>query len=179
MEAHCPDGPPRILIVEPNRTYLSVLARRLTEAGFRSATALTAQDGMAELHRVPAQLVLAELHMPGTSGIELVRMIRDDAATRDLPVILITGKSEPAGPVRAYAAGADDVVLKPFHFEVLAARIARRLERARLLDSLRNDNAALDARVVTRAIELGELRERWQRSEAERRRLESLVGNAA
>jgi len=78
--------------------------------------------------------------------------------------------------VQAYAAGADDVVLKPFHFEVLAARIERRLARAKAIEELRRDNATLDARVVTRAIELGEVRARLLESEAERRRLAGMVG---
>ena len=87
------------------------------------------------------------------SGSELARLIRDEVIWRDIPVMLITGKSEPKGAIRAYEAGADDVILKPFHFEVLFARIARRIEAARSLKRLREDNAALDARVVERAIE--------------------------
>ena len=174
-----PAEAPRILIVEPNRNYLGLLARRLGEGGFRVSTASGAQSAIAELHRLPADLILAELRLQGTSGIELVRMIREDAVHRDIPVMLITGKSEPTAPVRAYEAGADDVILKPFHFEVLAARISRRLERAQSVKALRHDNAALDARVVTRAIELGEMRERWVRSEAERRRLQAMVHRAA
>jgi DNA-binding response OmpR family regulator len=61
--------------------------------------------------------------------------------------------------VRAYEAGADDVILKPFHFEVLFARIGRRIDQARAVKRLREDNAALDARVVERAIQIGELRD--------------------
>ena len=79
--------------------------------------------------------------------------------------MLITGKSKAADAVRAYAAGADDVILKPFHFEVLFARIDRRIERAPLLKRLRHDNATLDARVVERAIQVGELRDRLARLE--------------
>jgi DNA-binding response OmpR family regulator len=52
------------------------------------------------------------------------------------------------------------VILKPFHFEVLFARIDRRIDRARSLKSLRLDNATLDARIVERAIQVGELRDR-------------------
>jgi DNA-binding response OmpR family regulator len=79
--------------------------------------------------------------------------------------MLITAKSNPAGAVGAYAAGADDVILKPFHFEVLIARIGRRIERARLLKRLRDDNATLDARIVERAIQIGELRDKLARLE--------------
>ena len=98
---------------------------------------------------------------------------------RDTPIFLITGKSDREGAVQAYGCGADAVIAKPFDFDVLTARIGREIARAASLQKLRNDNAALDARVVGRAIELGEMRDRWLQSEAERRRLEQLVGRAS
>ncbi len=170
---------PRILVVDTNRSYLAVLARRLGEAGFRVATAEGGANAIAELNRLEVDLVLAELYMPRISGAELARIIRDEANWRDLPVMLITSRSRPDGPVAAYAAGADDVILKPFHFEVLFARIERRLARARAVKRLNEDKAALDARVVARAIELGEMRERLQKAESERQRLASMVQRSA
>jgi PleD family two-component response regulator len=160
---------PRVLVVEPNKTNLGVMARRLVEAGFRVSTAESGQDAAAELYRVPIDLVVAELNMPRMSGAELARLIRDEVMWRDIPVMLITGKSEPTGAVRAYEAGADDVILKPFHFEVLFARIERRIESARSLKRLREDNATLDARIVERAIQIGELKDRLAEVEAKER----------
>jgi len=154
-----PDERPRILVVEPNRTNLGVVARRLSEAGYRVTTADTGASAIAELYRLPIDLVLAELNMPRMSGAELARAIRGEVQWNDIPIMLITGKAEPKGAVRAYEAGADDVILKPFHFEVLIARIERRIEWARSVKRLREDNATLDARVVERAIQIGELRE--------------------
>lgn len=175
MGEHNPETPgerPRLLIIEPNRSYLGTIGRRLGEAGFRIATAQSAQDGLAELHRVPVDLILSELRLPGTSGVELVRMIREDAVHRHLPVLLMAGRSDPRA-IDAFKAGADGVVRKPFDFDFLAARICREIERARAVEKLQRDNAALDARVVSRAIELGEMRQRWEASEAERLRLQS------
>ena len=160
------DDRARILVVEPSKKYLSVLARRLVEAGYRVTTADSARTAVAELHRVPVDLVLAELNMPRTTGAELARLIRGEVQWRDVPVMLITGRSDPTGAVRAYEAGADDVILKPFHFEVLIARIGRRLASARSLQRLRQDNATLDARVIERAMEIGELRDRLRSVEA-------------
>jgi DNA-binding response OmpR family regulator len=154
-----PDERPRILVVEPNRNNLGVMARRLSEAGFRVTTADSGASAIAELYRLPIDLVLAELTMPRMSGAELARAIRGEVQWNDIPVMLITGKSDPKDAVRAYEAGADDVILKPFHFEVLFARIERRIDRARSVRRLQADNAALDARVVERAIQIGELRE--------------------
>jgi two-component system, OmpR family, phosphate regulon response regulator PhoB len=160
------DERPRILIVEPNKTNLAVMARRLAEAGYRITTADDGPSAIAELHRVPVDLVLAELNMPRLSGAELVRAIRGEVQWRNLPILLITGKSKPAEAVKAYEAGADDVILKPFHFEVLFARIDRRVARARSFQRLWDDNAALDARVVERAIKIGELREQLAQERA-------------
>ena len=152
------DVRPRILVVEPNRTNLGVMVRRLGPAGYRVATADCAAAGIAELYRFPVDLVVAELNMPRMSGAELTRAIRGEVQWNDIPVMLITGKAEPKGAILAYEAGADDVISKPFHFDVLFAKIDRRIERARAVKRLRDDNAALDARVVERAIEIGELR---------------------
>ena len=169
------DGAARVLIVEPNRNALAMLAKRLGEAGYRVIACENAGHATAEMLRLPVDLVLAELRMSPVSGIELTRRIRDDTALKDTPIILITGRSDSAGAIDGFGAGADDVVAKPFHFEVLAARVGRRISRARSVKELRADNATLDARVITRAIELGEIRAALQESEAERIRLQHLV----
>ncbi|HEU0309823.1 MAG TPA: response regulator [Sphingomicrobium sp.] len=172
------DGAARLLIVEPNRSALQVLATRLGDAGYRIIGCDNAGNAPAEMLRAPVDLVLAELRMDPVSGVELTRLIRDDTVLKDTPIILITGRSDNCGAVDGFAAGADDVVAKPFHFEVLAARIARRISRARSVRELRADNATLDARVVTRSIELGEIRAALQASEAERIRLQQIVSRA-
>jgi DNA-binding response OmpR family regulator len=169
----CRGETPRVLVVQPNRTYLGVLARRISDGGYRVATAETVSSAMAELQRLHVDLILCELRIPRIGGVELARMIRDDPVRRNLPILLLTGRSDSEGAVLAYKSGADTVIAKPFHFEVLIARIDREIERSRLLAKLQNDNAALDARVVGRAIELGEMRERWLASEAELRRLKA------
>jgi DNA-binding response OmpR family regulator len=168
-------GSARLLIVEPNRGALQVLAKRLGEAGYRIIACDNAGNATAEMLRVPVDLVLAELRMDKLGGVELTRRIRDNTVLKDTPIILITGRSDSSGAVDGFGAGADDVVAKPFHFEVLAARVARRIARARSVKELRADNATLDARVITRSIELGELRAAFQQSEAERLRLQQLV----
>lgn len=160
----------RILVVEPVRSYCGVLARRLTEAGYRVTAADSGASAIAVLHQVPIDLVLAELNMPRMSGAELARFVRGAVQWRDLPVMLVTGRSDPKGAVRAYEAGADDVILKPFHFEVLIARIERRIVRLRALEQLAQDKAALDARVVERALQIGELRDRLSLFEGVRAR---------
>ena len=151
------------------------MARRLSEAGYCVVACSTASDAVSEVRRAPVALLLAELRMTPTSGIELTRLVRDDPALGDVPIILINGRSDSAGACEGLNAGADDIVTKPFDFDVLVAKIVRALTRSRSMRELRQDNAMLDARVVTRAIELGEMKAALEASEIERKRLVARV----
>ncbi|GAA4009532.1 hypothetical protein GCM10022280_02990 [Sphingomonas swuensis] len=162
---------PRLLVVTPNKGHLSLLARRLGDEGYAIAAASDGAAALGELHRSTIDLVLAELVMEPMSGPQLTRAIREQVAFAHLPVLLLAGRAEPDPAVRAYAAGADDVMLKPFHFELLVARIERRLAAARQVAALRADMQAMDARAAMKAIELGELKHRMYALEAERRRV--------
>jgi len=180
LELQAPGELPRVLVIEPNRNYLGVLARRLGELGYRIVTADSAQSGLAEIYRVPVDLVLSEAVLAGTSGIELARMIRDDPVHSHLPVVLIVGRSDLKSAVLAFRAGADAVVRKPCHFEVLGACIARQLARAEAVRRLADDKAMLDAKVISRVIELRDVRDRLSAAESERQRLAAIVeGKAA
>lgn len=168
-------APPRLLIVEPSVSAMRVMANRLGEAGYRIIACPNPADALAEMHRQKIDLVVAEVRMQPMSGTDLTRMIRSDTAIRETPVLLIAGKSDKNGAIEGFGAGADDVVAKPFHFEVLLARIARRLTRAAAIERLHRDKEKLDERVTIRAIELGELREQLKNSEAERIRLSQML----
>ena len=157
-----PEERSRILLVESNRANPSIIARRLTQHVYRVITADCAAGAIAELCRRPVDLVLAALNMDRSSGAELARAIQGDVQWNDIPIMRLTGKSRPSDAVQAYSAGADDVIAKPFHFEVLFAKIERRILSARSVRRLRGDNATLDARLVERAIQIGELRHRLQ-----------------
>lgn len=165
------DRRPRLLVVSPNRSHLALLARRLGAEGYSIVTASDGGSALGEMHRSPVDLVLAELVMEPMSGPELTRAIREQAAFAEVPVMLIAGRAEPDPAVRAFEAGAEDVILKPFHFEVLVARIERRRAAAARVASLRADMEAMDARVAMKAVELGELKDRMYALEAERRQV--------
>ena len=180
FERHGAGQQPRLLVVDANRNYLGVLSRRLAEYGYRVATAESAQAGLAEMYRIPADLVLCDVELRGTNGIEFARMVRDDPVHRDVPVLLIVARSDPGAAVAAFVAGADGVIRKPCHFEVLAACIARQLKRAEALRQLTDDKAALGAKIISRVIELRETQAQLSAAEAERRRLSAIVeGRAA
>ena len=159
---------PRILVVDPKAAHRALLARRLGEEGYAVATADSAAAALAMMHRAGADLVLAELAMPTTDGVAFTRSLRGVAAWSDLPVILISGRSENDGIIRALAGGADDVVVKPFHFEVLTARIARLLERTRFSLEPGAGVVPMDGSFIEPAITFGEPKDGHPAREGER-----------
>jgi two-component system, OmpR family, response regulator len=115
-----------ILAVDDSRTNLNVLGARLGRAGYLVLLSDTGGEALDLIAAGGIDLVLLDLVMPGVSGVQVLHEVRGARETMDLPVIMITGRSEPAAAVEALAAGADDWIAKPFAFEVLEARIAQR-----------------------------------------------------
>lgn len=165
-------GPVRtILAVDDSRTNLNVLGRRLAHLGYLTALSDNGAEALDLIAARGFDLVLLDMVMPRMSGVHVLTEIRGSRATADLPVIMLTGRSDPAAAVEALAAGADDHVAKPFAFEVLAARIERVLARARRIAELKRSNATLDARIAARAMELGEAKSALAATRADRQRL--------
>ena len=160
-----------ILAVDDSRTNLTVLGGRLGQLGHLMMLSDNGREALDLIAARGIDLVLLDMVMPGISGIEVLTEVRGSHETADLPVIMITGRTEPTAAVEALAAGADDWVAKPFSFEVLTARIERTLARASRIAALKRSNAALDARIAQRAIELGEVRGELASSQADRTRL--------
>jgi two-component system, OmpR family, response regulator len=160
-----------ILAIDDSRTNLGVIGRRLAHLGYLTALADNGAEALDMIAARGFDLVLLDMVMPRMSGMHVLREIRGSRDTFDLPVIMLTGRSDPSAAVEALAAGADDHLAKPFDFDVLAARIARVLSRSRRIAELKRANAALDARVAARAIELGETRTELAATRADRQRL--------
>jgi len=135
-----------ILAIDDSRTSLSVLGQRLGQLDYRTALSDNGSEGLDLIAARGFDLVLLDMVMPGMSGLQVLHEIRSNADTADLPVIMMTGHRDPAAAIDGLAAGADDHVAKPLDFDVLAARIARVLARARRITELKRANAALDAR---------------------------------
>ena len=160
-----------ILAVDDSRTNLNVLAHRLGHLGYMVVLSDRGSEALDLISARGFDLVLLDMMMPEISGMHVLTEIRGSLDTADLPVIMITGRSDPGAAVEALAAGADDYVAKPYAFEVLAARIERTLARANRVESLKRANLALDARIAARAMELGEIRSELAASKADRTRL--------
>ncbi|RDE05911.1 response regulator [Sphingomonas aracearum] len=165
-------SPPRtILAVDDSRTALNVIGKRLAHLGYMTALCDNGPEALARIQARGFDLVLVDMAMPRMTGMQMLAELRGARETSDLPVIMMTAGGDPGVAVEALAAGADDHLAKPFDFDVLAARIDRVLARGRRIAELKRANAALDARIAARAIELGETRTELAESRADRARL--------
>ena len=160
-----------ILVVDDNPTNLMVIGRRLSRLGYCTMLCSDGPAALDLLHSRRFDLVLLDMKLRGVSGLSTLREIRATPRTADIPVLMMTARSDTGGAVAALADGADDHVAKPFDFDVLAARIDRLLARARTISELRRTNATLDARITDRAMELGEMRSLLDEALADRARL--------
>ncbi|HEU5318636.1 MAG TPA: response regulator transcription factor [Chloroflexota bacterium] len=117
----------RVLAIDDDPAVTSVLKRGLAYEGFAVDTAATGEAGLAAARERTPDLVILDVMMPGLDGWEVLRRLR--AADRRLPVVMLTAKDAPADQVKGFGEGADDYVVKPFAFEVLAARVRALLRR--------------------------------------------------
>ncbi len=122
---------PYILIVEDEAALVTLLRYNLERAGFEVGESLDGDESLTIItERIP-DLVLLDWMLPGISGIEICRQLRRNPATRNLPIIMLTARSEEADRVRGLECGADDYVAKPFSPVELIARINAVLRRIR------------------------------------------------
>jgi len=120
----------QILIVEDEKPIREMIAFGLRRAGFEVREA---EDSRAARNAVADQrpdLLLVDWMLPDTSGLELTRALKRDAATRDLPIIMLTARVEEADKVAGLDGGADDYITKPFSPRELLARVNALLRRS-------------------------------------------------
>ncbi len=116
-----------ILIIEDERDIRDVIAWNLKREGYAVLEADTAEKGLELIGRTSVDLVLLDMMLPGVDGLSALKTIRADEATRTLPVLMVTARSEDADIVAGLELGADDYVCKPFSPRVLIARIRSRM----------------------------------------------------
>jgi len=117
---------PRVLIIEDEPALLRALRINLRARGFDVITAATGREGLAEARRRPPGVVLLDLGLPDTDGIEVIRELRTWSRA---PVIVLSGRAGSGDKIGALDAGADDYVTKPFDMEELLARLRAALRR--------------------------------------------------
>jgi two-component system phosphate regulon response regulator PhoB len=121
---------PRILIVEDEEPLTLLLRYNLEAEGYLVDTVARGDDAEVRLRESMPDLVLLDWMLPGLSGIELCRRLRQRGDTQRLPIIMLTARGEETERVRGLATGADDYVVKPFSVPELLARVRALLRRA-------------------------------------------------
>jgi two-component system, OmpR family, phosphate regulon response regulator PhoB len=121
---------PVILVVEDEVPLMTLLRYNLEKQGFRVEEAGDGQEALVRVAEQRPDLVLLDWMLPALSGLEVCRQLRRRPGTRDLPIIMVTARTEDQDAVRALDTGADDYIAKPFGMESLLARIRALLRRS-------------------------------------------------
>ena len=151
-----------VMVIEDEREIRDLLRYNLERAGFRVAAAADGEDGLKQLFAARADAVVLDLMLPGRNGLEVLREVRAEPLTRDLPVLVLTARGAEMDKLLGFEHGADDYVTKPFSPRELTARLQALLRRARhahgpaVLEhaGLRVDPGARAASVDGRRLEL-------------------------
>ena len=120
----------RILVIEDEEDIRQILAYNLRQAGHELQTADCGKTGLALARGEKPELVLLDLMLPDISGLDICRQLKSDPATRDIPVIMVTARSEEIDRVVGFELGADDYVVKPFSVREVILRVQAVLRRS-------------------------------------------------
>jgi len=123
------EGAKRVLVVEDEPDIAALIAYQLTREGFRVETAATGNDALAAVSRELPDLMVLDRMLPGLSGDEVLETLRTDAATRTVPVLVLTAKREQEDRIAGFELGADDYLTKPFSPRELVLRVRAILRR--------------------------------------------------
>src|SRR5229473_3220968 len=133
----------KILVVDDNQDGAALLAELLTSRGYHAVPVQHAADAENEIRRDPPDLILLDVIMPGKSGYELCRELKEDPATRLIPIVMITGLTDRQDKLRGIEAGADDFLNKPIFPEELFARVKSLLKIKEFTDELETAESVL------------------------------------
>jgi two-component system, OmpR family, phosphate regulon response regulator PhoB len=155
--------PARILVVEDEQPLVTLLTYNLEAAGFSVAIETRGDDAEIAIAESPPDLLVLDWMLPGLSGIELCRRLRQRPATKALPILMLTARGEEADRVRGLATGADDYVVKPFSVAELMARVKALMRRSNpalagdavTMGDLRLDRVARRVHRAEREVKLG------------------------
>lgn len=121
---------PTILVVEDEAAIREMLNFSLGRAGFAVQEAADARQAQDMITQDVPDLVLLDWMLPGTSGVDLAKKLRQATRTREIPIIMLTARGEEDSKIKGLEAGADDYVSKPFSIQELIARIRAVLRRS-------------------------------------------------
>jgi adenylate cyclase len=148
---------PRILVVDDTPVNTKLLADLLTAKGYAVATAASGPEALDAINRAVPDLVMLDVTMPGMSGYDVCRKLRENPATAVLPVVMVTALDPALERVKGIEAGADDFLSKPINQPELLARVRSLLRIKRLHDDLNTLNRSLEQRVQEQVAQLERL----------------------
>ncbi|NNM67464.1 MAG: response regulator [Spirochaetales bacterium] len=119
----------KILVVEDNPDILELVAYNLETEGYDVLRAMTGENGLAKVSSQKPDLLILDVMLPGINGLDVCRKLKQNEATRNMPILLLTAKSEDADIISGLEIGADDYITKPFSPKVLIARVRLALRR--------------------------------------------------
>ncbi len=125
----------RIVIIEDEPDMADLIAARLQKEHYEVFTAYDGNQGLHEIRSKQPDLVVLDIMLPGMSGTEVLKQVRNDPQLAQIPVVMLTARTEEADVVAGLQLGADDYVTKPFSMSVMMARIEAVLRRRGVKDS--------------------------------------------
>jgi len=115
-----------VLVIDDEKDLVRLLRHNLEKAGYKVASAPSAESGLKKLRQSEADLLILDIMLPGMDGLEFLRALRRES---DVPVILLSAKGSEIDRVLGLKLGADDYMIKPFSMAELLARVAARLRK--------------------------------------------------
>lgn len=122
---------PTVLIVEDEPAQREVLAYNLEAEGFRVVKAENGEEGLLMVEEEAPDIIVLDWMLPNVSGIEVCRRLKTRTETRNIPILMLSARSEDVDKVRGLETGADDYVVKPYSVIELMARVRAQLRRTR------------------------------------------------
>jgi len=113
----------RVLVVDDEPDIVALVAYHLAKSGYSVSTATNGHEGLAAARRDKPSIIVLDLMLPGLSGLEVVRQLREDPDTQSIPAILLTAKSQEFDVKAGLSLGAADYVIKPFSPRELLQRV--------------------------------------------------------
>jgi DNA-binding response OmpR family regulator len=123
-------GTPLVLVADDEEDIRALVAFRLKRAGYEVITASDGEEALLLATTRLPDLAVLDMMMPKATGLEVTRSMREQATTKDIPVILLTARAQEADVARGFEAGADDYVKKPFSPQDLQTRVQALLDRS-------------------------------------------------
>lgn len=118
-----------IAVIEDNRSNMKLIKGILENAGYKTLTAIDAEEGMAMIREHLPDLVLMDIHLPGTDGLSATRMLKAESKTRHIPIIAVTARAMDGDLQGIMDAGCDGYASKPIRYKEVLALISEILER--------------------------------------------------